>query len=158
VKKIYAIAIVALLLTWLVPSVGSADSDSINITLTPSGSIEINVNRTHWTFEVPLNTTGNTSLDWGLIENNGTIAAYVEVMGTNTSDWTLGTAQGHNQFNLSYIYNATVTGNITLEQGVFIDNLGAGENETFGLKVHMPVSTSVPTNQTTTIYFIGTPK
>jgi hypothetical protein len=158
-KKLLAM-LIAISMAAVFAPMASADSDVILVTLTPGATADVYVNQTTWS---PTATLGNweaTSATWGLVQNNGTVAVDVDVKAEDTASWTLAGAAAADTFVLEILGDNAITlttGDQTWEDPLEANGVG-GYQESFGLNVTMPTSSSTNTAQTTNITFTSTVK
>jgi hypothetical protein len=133
----------------------SGQNDTVDVTLTPSASANISVNRSTWLPSAGLGGNELSGATWANLDNTGTIQVDVTVNATDTSEWTLEASPGHNQFNLSFTLGSGYTA-ITTTQSVFKNDIAYNESQDFGLRVYMPTSSSSNSSQQTTITFVAT--
>ena len=100
-RKIIAVLISLIFLTVLAPT-SLSDTEDINVTLTPSGNISINVDQPTWAPSVGIGGSLATDTDWANLDNDGNVQVDVTVEATDTPAWTLSTAPGHNLFQMQW--------------------------------------------------------
>lgn len=126
---------------------------------------DISVSPTTWT--VPGNpltgTSVNTTYDYFTIWNNGSVNATVKIQVNSTAEWiycdwnTYKTTSSLNHFTCNYTTDGTNWINIEPESGgepvtVIFDNLQAGTNATFGIKLWIPRYLSNTNTQQIEVY------
>jgi len=82
----------------------------------------------------------------------------VQVSASNTTDWSIGANAGHDVFKLEVLGDNAVVltnGDQTFENPLEA-NLQSGYQETWGLKLTMPTTSSTNDQQTSTITFTST--
>lgn len=146
-----------------IPLAGAGPTDTIVVTLTPGGSVDITVvnstGGTEWhpTASVPSGTQTTAGFN---LSNVGDIPCDVTIEGENTNGgWDLNTvAVGHDAFRMAY--NITTANYFDETPEAFASDLPVSEEAQywviFSLTVEMPSSTSTNAAQTTTITFTGT--
>jgi len=100
-RKIIAVLISLIFLTVLAPT-SLSDTEDINVTLTPSGNISINVDQPTWGPSVGIGGSLATDTDWANLDNDGNVQVDVTVNATDTAAWTLSTAPGHDLFQMQW--------------------------------------------------------
>ena len=100
-RKIIAVLISLIFLTVLAPT-SLSDTEDINVTLTPSGNISINVDQPTWEPSVGIGGSLATDTDWANLDNDGNVQVDVTVEATDTTAWTLATSPAHNQFQMQW--------------------------------------------------------
>ena len=159
-KKLFAILIAMVMCAVVVPMVNAANEDTINVTLHPGGTIDIEVFPVTWVPSASIGTSGNHDAKNGTIYNHGTVACTVDILTniTTVSDpWTL-VANGSVDVDKVYFGINTGAGEhslaSTFEDAFALDN---AHSEVFQLVVTMPTASSTSGDQSATITYIGTP-
>ena len=107
-RKIITILINLLFLIMLAPSIISDDNDYINVTVTPSGLVDIVVTPTFWNPTVSISENISTATDYFNLDNTGVVQVDVTINASNTSVWTLDAAPGHDLFQLQWMAAETI--------------------------------------------------
>jgi len=161
-RKLIAILIATVMACTFVPLVG-AHQDTIVVTLTPSGTVNIDVTPGTWNGAgATIGSTGTSGATDFNLSNIGTVPVDVTIEAIDTTAWELDIATpAHDQFTLAF--NVSVAGTWTHfdETPVaFIGDLPVSAEAQnwalFALEVEMPTSTSTNAAQETTITFTGT--
>jgi hypothetical protein len=158
-KLMLAWLLVATTVLALMPNEPAPDAteDSLIISLTPTGTLSINVKPDTWAPEIAVGTGGvNSATKIGKIWSNGTVYCTVDVSAAfgGGDVWTLNanaTGTAHNK--------AVLCINDTSLDAPAVDQFsmtGGGDMEPFWLYVGMPTSSSVNAVQTLTVTFTGT--
>lgn len=155
-KKILAI-LIGLAMVMVIPSAMADDTQVISVTLTPNSTAAITCNQTTWSPSCGIGGNESTTGGWGNITNSGTVYVSVAVNASDSTNWTLEAAAGHDQFTLS-----VDGGDMTAEAldgntpETFDASLANGATEDFDLTVFMPTSSSTNTAQGFDITFVAT--
>ena len=159
-RKQILVLLVALAMTSIVPLVGAGNTATINVTLNPQTTININVNRSGvWTSNAALGTTDATATNYFNLTNDGNVAITVTATGNNTHDWLLADEPAHNAFVMDitgdHAMNLTVTHDAFAAMVPLHDGIG-DTYINFGLKVYMPTTSSTAAEQHFAITFKAT--
>lgn len=107
-KKITVILLLSILtIATITPLVIGGNTDTINVTLNPQATADIEINQPSWSPSAALGGTEQTSASWATLSNVGQVQVDVTVKANNTAAWTLGSSAGHNQFYLAYLLLGT---------------------------------------------------
>ena len=159
-RKLIAILIATVMACAFVPLVGADSTDTIVVTLQPSGTVSITVSPATWGPVCAIASSNTSATDAFTITNAGSVQVNVTVEATNTEAWVLAGSASHNQFWMQY-QNAT-SGLIDLANApaTFLSNFpsagGGVATWDFGLKITMPTSSSTNEEQHSTITFSAT--
>jgi len=166
---IYLVVLV-FVISFVTPAVlGGAHSDYVTVTFTPSGDINITVNRTTATFgTVTLNTNDNPTTEVGdtsaySLTNSGTVKAHVYIKSNHTTDggeWTLEGAgsPGLDEFSIKLTNSTVGTRWFTNTNASWIASLAIDTPVLFGLTLDIGTASveSKLDEQTTRLNFTAT--
>ena len=99
-KKIVGILICLMLVAMITPALG--DTDTIDVTLNPQATADIEVDESSWNPSCGLAGDESTAGDWATLTNNGLVQVDVTIKANNTNDWILSSSPGHDQFVLDW--------------------------------------------------------
>ena len=153
-KRILPILVAtAMLVGWIIP-VNAGETATITVTVTPSGTLSITVSPTTWdNGELAYGSSNSTSGGHFTVTNDGTITCKVQIKASDTTDWTLSTSAGYNQFVMKASTDGGTTWGLTLTtsfQDLF-SSIDPSSSDTFDLQLTMPTSGSTSTQQTITV-------
>lgn len=157
-KKIGTIVIAAAMISCFILPV-TADTEETIITMDLDDTASFTVGKTgeltnkNWSFTGSSGGT-NTSEEY-TIQNDGSIAINVTVVGTNSSDWSLNDTADHNNFTVAHNLSGSFT-NILTSEADFITNFADDASDTFHFEVELPTTVSTVAQQQTTITFEAT--
>ena len=167
IRKVSVFIISALMIGALItPLVLAATEDSVVITFDPQGDIDIDVNLSSYDFGgVLANTWSNTSGNYFLLWNNGTVAMHTEIKTNDTTDegnmgLNISTAPpGTDQYAI-YIKDLNAQSQYVNNTYGFYGNYSTSllPNDNDGFDICLLLGTNLSANwstQTTTIYFRG---
>jgi len=159
-KKVEIGILIGILLVGILQPV-LAESDTVTVTVTPSGTVSITISPTSVDFgTVAYGSSVNTTTNYFTLSNNGTLAVSVTVKGSNTTSWTLGSTPAYNVFRLIVTKNSAwgdaddIT--LTTSDQTFLSSLEPDNSQTFGLKLDMPTGGDTTAQQTITVTFTAT--
>ena len=142
-----------MLVGWIIP-VNAGETATITVTVTPSGTLSITVSPTTWdNGELAYGSSNSTSGGYFTVTNDGTITCKVQIKASDTTDWTLSTSAGYNQFVMKASTDGGNTWSLTLTtsfQDLF-SSIDPSSSDTFDLQLTMPTSGSTSTQQTITV-------
>ena len=152
-KKIMPIMIAGLIVAGLIP-VNASDTATITVTVTPSGTLSITVSPTSWdNGQLSYGSSNSTSSGYFTVTNDGTITCKVQIKGSDTTDWTLASSAGYNQFVMEVSTDGGSNWDFALTtsyQDLFT-SINPSSSDTFDLKLTMPTSGSTSSQQTITV-------
>jgi len=153
-KRILPILVAtAMLVGWIIPA-NAGETATITVTVTPSGTLSITVSPTTWdNGELAYGSSNSTSGGYFTVTNDGTITCKVQIKASDTTDWTLSTSAGYNQFVMKASTDGGTTWSLTLTtsfQDLF-SSIDPSSSDTFDLQLTMPTSGSTSTQQTITV-------
>lgn len=131
------------------------ESQNIVITIENYATASILLNETTWSTLAPLGS--NESKPFNL-DNNGSVEVDVVIKATNTSDWDINSTAGDDLFALKFNNTGGIIGTeeITYTDVSFVQDLAYNENTDFVLTIWLPVSSSVASQQQTTVTLTAT--
>ena len=140
------------------------NTETITVTLTPAATANITIDKSTWEPGCGIGETNQTATDWGTCMNDGSVAVNVTV--NITADvgtvWTVSAdaTPGHDEPAFAIYDNEMPPADwelLSTTQSEFATNIAYDSEQTFGLNVSMPPSTSTNVDQTFTITFVATP-
>jgi len=154
-KKIIPILIAILALGWIIPA-NAGQTATITVTVTPTGTYSISVSPTSWdNGQLAYGSSNSTSGGYFNVTNNGDITCKVQIKASDTTDWTLASSAGYNQFVMKASTDGGSNWDLTLTtsyQDLFSSIPPTGTNwDTFDLQLIMPTSGDAETQQTITV-------
>jgi hypothetical protein len=156
-KQILAILVATAMACAFAPIVAADNTETIEVTLSPNTSANITCNKTAWAPGCGIGGTNQTSTTWGDLDNSGTVAVSVTIVGEDTAAWAINnTAAGHNIFYAEYNPASAGWNGYDDNAETFDANIAYNEHVVFGLGIGMPTSTSVSATQSYTITFVAT--
>lgn len=157
-KKYLAILIAIAMVSSLTPIALAGNTDTIEVTLTPSGTVDIVVDQETYQPTCGIGASNQTAIDWANLDNNGTVSVSVTIQGENSENWTISaTGADHDQFKAEWYDVGLVDWNgFDATPETFDDNIAYDESVDFGLGVVMPTSTSTNDVQHYTVTFTAT--
>ena len=153
-KKLLALGIAFAMVGALIPAV-SGNTETIEVNMTPSGTIDITVNESYLNISA-LASSATAAVN---ILNDGDVNVLVNISATDTTDWNLtdgNVSSAHDQFNLTHLIDGETETAITTSDATFISNFAYDGDTNFNLTVRTPASTSTNDVQTSTITFTAT--
>ena len=153
-KKIAIVGLAILMVAgWLIPA-NASDTATITVTVTPTGTLSITVTPTSWANgNLAYGSSNSTSSGYFNVTNNGTITCNVNILGSNTTNWTIASSAGYNQFVMQASTDGGTNWNITLSTTAtsLFTSLAPNDYKTFDLKLIMPTGGDTTSQQTITV-------
>ena len=153
-KLLIGATALVMMLAMTLPAMGDT-TDTIEVTLDPSAEISISVDQATWTPTCGLGEENETATDWATITNDGEVNVTVNVKAEDSNDWTIESAEGHDQFVLRMYIGSSWTA-LTDEDQIFTEDFppyAGADTIDFGLNVTMPTTSSTSQSQSVTITF-----
>jgi len=136
----------------------AADNLEITCTATASGSVAITLNQSTYAFgSVALSGSAVTHVDYFNLTNTGTINCDVTIQHNDSSDWTASAyaSIGVDAFAMNFTVDDGSTYTEIANTGTTLKSnlgIGGGNHQDFGLKLWMPSSSTVGTEQSWKVY------
>jgi hypothetical protein len=158
-RKIFAIMVlIGAVIAFCMPNV-SANVETIEVTLTPSGTVDIEIDQSVWAPDCGIGSSNQTAVDWANLDNNGTVSVSVTIEGENSEDWTIhDSTAGNDQFKAEFykVEGGPAWEGFDADQETFDSDIAYDESVDFGLGVEMPTSTTTNNVQHFTVTFTAT--